>query len=172
MADRISFIQGDFLQLAPQLKADVVFLSPPWGGPKHNYVDADCFDLATMIEPDGAAVFAAARAVTNNVAYMVPRNTPTWQLKELTEEGCEVEDNWFLGVQGDAARMKMRTAYFGDLGFGYTTGKKSDDAGWELSPDSDAYSYSTAGGTAYVSRQPPPGGACAAGQGHIRFEPG
>ena len=51
MADRISFIQGDFLQLAPQLKADVVFLSPTWGGPKHNYVDADCFDLATMIEP-------------------------------------------------------------------------------------------------------------------------
>lgn len=36
--DRIEFIVGDFLQIAPTLKADVVFLSPPWGGPEYtNY---------------------------------------------------------------------------------------------------------------------------------------
>ncbi|GBL93092.1 Trimethylguanosine synthase [Araneus ventricosus] len=29
----IDFIIGDFFSIAPQLKADVVFLSPPWGGP-------------------------------------------------------------------------------------------------------------------------------------------
>jgi hypothetical protein len=29
VADRIEFIVGDFIQLAPSLKADVVFLSPP-----------------------------------------------------------------------------------------------------------------------------------------------
>ncbi|KAK3730853.1 hypothetical protein QZH41_009967, partial [Actinostola sp. cb2023] len=31
--DRIEFIIGDFMELAPSLKGDVVFLSPPWGGP-------------------------------------------------------------------------------------------------------------------------------------------
>jgi hypothetical protein len=51
VADRIEFIEGDFLQLAPHLKADVVFLSPPWGGPE--YLDAEVFDIRTMIELDG-----------------------------------------------------------------------------------------------------------------------
>ena len=31
--------------------ADVVFLSPPWGGPA--YTSADLFDLQTMISLDG-----------------------------------------------------------------------------------------------------------------------
>lgn len=51
VADRIEFVQGDFLQLAPQLRGDVVFLSPPWGGPE--YLNADVFDIKTMMEPDG-----------------------------------------------------------------------------------------------------------------------
>ena len=51
VVDRIEFLQGDFLQLAPRLRADVVFLSPPWGGP--DYLTADVFDIKTMIVPDG-----------------------------------------------------------------------------------------------------------------------
>lgn len=38
VADRIEFIVGDFLLLAPSLAADMVFLSPPWGGPKYSEV--------------------------------------------------------------------------------------------------------------------------------------
>lgn len=38
VADRIEFIVGDFLQLFPRLQADVVFLSPPWGGPDYTKV--------------------------------------------------------------------------------------------------------------------------------------
>ena len=49
--DRIEFIVGDYLTLAPTLKADVVFLSPPWGGP--NYLQADVFDIETMMRPNG-----------------------------------------------------------------------------------------------------------------------
>jgi len=51
VAERIDFVQGDFLQLAPCLCGDVVFLSPPWGGP--DYLTADVFDIRTMMEPDG-----------------------------------------------------------------------------------------------------------------------
>lgn len=51
VADKIEFVQGDFLQLAPRLRGDVVFLSPPWGGPE--YLSADVFDIKTMMEPDG-----------------------------------------------------------------------------------------------------------------------
>ena len=35
VADHIDFIVGDFMQLADKLVADVVFLSPPWGGPQY-----------------------------------------------------------------------------------------------------------------------------------------
>lgn len=51
VADQIDFLQGDFLQLAPHLQGDVVFLSPPWGGP--DYLTAQVFDIKTMMEPDG-----------------------------------------------------------------------------------------------------------------------
>ncbi|KAE8598791.1 hypothetical protein XENTR_v10016941 [Xenopus tropicalis] len=46
VTDRIEFIRGDFMLLAQDLKADAVFLSPPWGGP--DYVSAETFDIRTM----------------------------------------------------------------------------------------------------------------------------
>lgn len=38
VANRIQFIVGDFFELAPTLQADMVFLSPPWGGPDYSNV--------------------------------------------------------------------------------------------------------------------------------------
>ena len=46
VSDRIEFIHGDFLLLAPALSADVVFLSPPWGGPE--YATQEVFSLKDM----------------------------------------------------------------------------------------------------------------------------
>ncbi|MGH0146875.1 UNVERIFIED_CONTAM: hypothetical protein FKN15_039679 [Acipenser sinensis] len=51
VAGQIEFIQGDFMLLASGLKADVVFLSPPWGGP--DYLSAEVFNIKTMVSPDG-----------------------------------------------------------------------------------------------------------------------
>merc|ERR1719354_227966 len=52
VADRIEFIVGDYFQIIKNLKPDVVFLSPPWGGPQ--YLNQE---------------------VCENIAYFVPRNT-------------------------------------------------------------------------------------------------
>ena len=42
--ERIEFIVGDFFSVVPSLRgADVIFLSPPWGGPE--YLDQDIFDI-------------------------------------------------------------------------------------------------------------------------------
>lgn len=49
--DRIEFITGDYMKVASTIKADVVFLSPPWGGP--GYSEAEVFDIQTMMQPDG-----------------------------------------------------------------------------------------------------------------------
>lgn len=63
VANQIDFIQGDFLQLAPHLHADVVFLSPPWGGP--DYLTAEVFDIRTMMEPDGYPLMRKWRDVSD-----------------------------------------------------------------------------------------------------------
>ncbi|KAB0396767.1 hypothetical protein E2I00_010317, partial [Balaenoptera physalus] len=68
VAEKIEFICGDFLQLASHLKADVVFLSPPWGGP--DYATAEIFDISTMMSPDGYPL----EKITNNIIYFLPRN--------------------------------------------------------------------------------------------------
>ena len=44
VADRIEFVLGDATVLLRHLRADVVFLSPPWGGPDYG----DDFDVAAI----------------------------------------------------------------------------------------------------------------------------
>lgn len=77
--DRIEFIVGDFLALAPKLVADVVFLSPPWGGP--GYARDETFDLSNILTPvGGAGLFNAARKISEHIAYFLPRNIDTMQV--------------------------------------------------------------------------------------------
>ncbi|CAL9235833.1 unnamed protein product [Arabidopsis halleri] len=55
VANRVDFIIGDFIQLAPSLKGDVVFLSPPWGGPM--YRDVESYKLDMLQPRDGYSLF-------------------------------------------------------------------------------------------------------------------
>lgn len=108
--DRISFILGDFFKLAPTLKADVVFLSPPWGGP--GYISADVFDVETMIQPvSGRQMFEVAARITPNVAFFLPRNVDTEQVASLAKPGSKVE------VEKNILNSKVKTimAYYGEL---------------------------------------------------------
>ena len=103
------FIIGDYMKLAPSLSADVVFLSPPWGGP--TYSDAAVFDLKTMIPMDGFEVFEVSKAITENIAYFVPRNTDIEQLTSLADVNGKVEIEQNLLNK----KLKAITAYFGEL---------------------------------------------------------
>lgn len=77
--DRIEFIVGDFFHLAPKLFADVVFLSPPWGGP--SYAKSDTFDLNNIMYPKGGIeLFNVAKQISNHIAYFLPRNVDTMQV--------------------------------------------------------------------------------------------
>uniref|UniRef100_T1JFH1 Trimethylguanosine synthase n=1 Tax=Strigamia maritima TaxID=126957 RepID=T1JFH1_STRMM len=95
VADRIEFVVGDYLQLAPFLKADVVFLSPPWGGPGYSQVE----------------IFKISKQITTEIAFFVPRNTDLDQLAMLSGEGgrVEIEQN-ILNT-----KLKTITAYYGRL---------------------------------------------------------
>lgn len=109
VADRIDFLQGDFLQLAPRLHGDVVFLSPPWGGP--DYLTAEVFDLHTMMDPDGFEIYRLSKIISNNIVYFLPRNADMNQIASLAGVGgkVEVEQNFLNN------KLKTITAYFGDL---------------------------------------------------------
>ncbi|SAL97895.1 hypothetical protein [Absidia glauca] len=106
--DKIEFILGSFYDLAPYLKADVVFLSPPWGGP--TYFQEKVYNLKTMMPGNGMSIFKLASQITPNVAFFVPRNTNPNQLALLAGHGrfCEIEKNHLSGT------LKALTAYYGD----------------------------------------------------------
>lgn len=109
VADRIEFIRADFMCIARDLKADVVFLSPPWGGP--DYVTAETFDIKTMMSPDGFEIFQLSQQITKNIIYFVPRNTDVEQVASLAGPGGQVEiEQNFLNK-----KLKTMTIYFGDL---------------------------------------------------------
>ncbi|XP_050405601.1 trimethylguanosine synthase [Patella vulgata] len=107
--DRIQFIVGDYLTLAPSLKADVVFLSPPWGGP--DYLCADSYDLNNMGGLDCNAIFEKSKIITENIALFVPRNTILDQLTLLAGPGGKVE------IEQNILNTKLKTitAYYGQL---------------------------------------------------------
>jgi hypothetical protein len=52
VADGVDFVHDSFLNLfalsGGRLRADGVFLSPPWGGPE--YLDSDTYDLGWLGE--------------------------------------------------------------------------------------------------------------------------
>jgi trimethylguanosine synthase len=111
-------------------KIDVVFLSPPWGGPE--YLAGPTYSL-TRTQPEPAAeLFRLARLMTPNVAFYVPRNTvlediagllppPPPPLDGIGNDGgtasvglerVEVEEEWM------GTKLKALTCYFGGLAQG------------------------------------------------------
>lgn len=109
VADRIEFILADYLTFARSYlslpssdnrKIDVVFLSPPWGGPSYlsgsiaeaanastsivqdsaakDVVPVEAhpeYSLASVQPIHGAKLFEISRKISRNVAYFLPRNT-------------------------------------------------------------------------------------------------
>ncbi|KAH6831702.1 S-adenosyl-L-methionine-dependent methyltransferase superfamily protein [Perilla frutescens var. hirtella] len=108
--DHIDFIVGDFFQLAPFLKGDVVFLSPPWGGP--SYKAKENFTLDLLKPKDGHSLFQVAQAITPNIIMFLPRNIDLLQASELSwlsspPLDIEIKENLVRGY------LKGITVYFG-----------------------------------------------------------
>ncbi|CAI7929864.1 unnamed protein product, partial [Closterium sp. NIES-54] len=79
---RVDALCADFLSIAPRLKADVVFLSPPWGGPE--YLDQSEYDIWSMLQPVSAsALLHLSLSIAPSVAMYLPRNTPIHHLEHL-----------------------------------------------------------------------------------------
>lgn len=124
--DRIEFILGDYTSFAASYphrtsakSIDVVFLSPPWGGPSYLTTAPSSSDknrgpkysLSALSPLPGSELIELTRNISNNIALYVPRNTDLHEVSKLTEgeEKVEVEEEWM----GD--KLKALTCYFGEL---------------------------------------------------------
>ncbi|KAH9163306.1 S-adenosyl-L-methionine-dependent methyltransferase [Lactarius sanguifluus] len=141
VAARIEFVLADFRSFAARIrnptsssprntsasapaarKIDVVFLSPPWGGPE--YLSAAEYHLARTEPEPASELFRLARLLTPNVAFYVPRNTVLTDIAALLpppgggevdsdgSEQVEVEEEWM------GNKLKALTCYFGGLAQG------------------------------------------------------
>lgn len=109
VADKITFLQGSYFDLIKVVRADCVFLSPPWGGPE--YVRCAVFDIKAM-EPYGAVeLLSAARAVTSNIVLYLPRQSSQVQIATLSPTP-DVLELQYLNCSGST---KALCVYFGKL---------------------------------------------------------
>ncbi|KAI5060420.1 hypothetical protein GOP47_0024840 [Adiantum capillus-veneris] len=113
VAHLIDFIVGDFFGLAPSLQADIVFLSPPWGGP--DYKKAGTYNIETMLQPkNGFSLFSVALSVAPSVVLFLPQTVDMEQLEQLAwlsspPLAYKVEKNHVNGY------LKAVTVYYGDV---------------------------------------------------------
>jgi trimethylguanosine synthase len=114
--DKIDFIVGDYFDCIGGIKADIVFLSPPWGGPTYMRRDM-VYDVEECLLPAPASkLLSETRKITKNIVMYLPRNSNTKQLALLAGpgNGVEIEQN-FLD-----RKLIAITAYYGNLVQGNT----------------------------------------------------
>ncbi|KAL6650082.1 hypothetical protein ACP70R_014306 [Stipagrostis hirtigluma subsp. patula] len=108
--DRIDFIIGDFICLAPHLKGETAFMSPPWGGP--DYAKVEIYDMQAMLKPcDGYSLFKLGTKIASRVVMFLPRNI---DLSQLADMSLSVDPPWKVEVEKNFLNGKLKaiTAYF------------------------------------------------------------
>ncbi|KAG9101760.1 hypothetical protein FRC06_002670 [Ceratobasidium sp. 370] len=137
VADRIEFILCDYISFAnsfsslpksQQRRVDVVFLSPPWGGPSYisgssaitgkeadsEGAQSSVYTLNSLIPLPGPELFALSSKISQNIAMFLPRNTGIEEISALAPPGqsVEIEEEWM------GPKLKALTCYFGGLARG------------------------------------------------------
>ncbi|KAG8858502.1 hypothetical protein FRB96_005173 [Tulasnella sp. 330] len=128
LADYVSFAKA-YNMLSPHRRTlDVVFLSPPWGGPEYisspkkngatigkvgEETEAErhpVFHLDSILPIHGSDLFTLTSTISSNIAYYLPRNVDLQEVAALSpKDKVEVEEEWM----GD--KLKAVTCYYGGL---------------------------------------------------------
>ncbi|XP_011505771.1 PREDICTED: uncharacterized protein LOC105368457 [Ceratosolen solmsi marchali] len=108
--DKIEYILGDYFCLVDKLIGDVVFLSPPWGGP--SYINNNVYDIRNIMSPiGGLKLLEISKIISNNIAFYLPKNINILELVTAGGPGSkiEVEQNFINN------KLVAITAYYGNL---------------------------------------------------------
>ncbi|KAF0756405.1 trimethylguanosine synthase-like, partial [Aphis craccivora] len=99
VAEKIEFIVGDIFLIYKKLKADVLFMSLPWGVPE--YSRSKCYSIKTMCNDHdvrgGFTIFDIIKTIDPNIAFHMPKNTNILVLISVTStlKACTV---WPYGL--------------------------------------------------------------------------
>ncbi len=99
---KIKFIHGDYFEEAPKVKADVVYLDPPWGGPE--YKNLKEFKLDNF-SPNGHEILNLAFKYFPQVVMRIPVNFNLNELKRYDRK-FEIVDNYIK------EKLVAKTVYF------------------------------------------------------------
>ncbi|KAF8075334.1 RNA cap guanine-N2 methyltransferase-domain-containing protein [Lyophyllum atratum] len=145
VADRIEFILSDYLSFARTYLAlphtqtkrniDVVFLSPPWGGPSYlsgtptesepiseaiasggketTVEEHPSYSLSSIQPIHGAELFRLTRQITPNVAYFLPRNTRLDEISNLLEDPADPEAGSGVSKEGGLEHVEVEEEWMG-----------------------------------------------------------
>ena len=70
--NNIEFILDDYLNMKGKIKADFVFLSPPWGGLK--YKNSNVYSIKKFMQPNIIDIIRVSLNVAKFILFYVPRN--------------------------------------------------------------------------------------------------
>ena len=113
--NNIDFICSDFLKINDGIKADVVFLSPPWGGTE--YKSEQSYSLKDWIEPNIYDIIKVSKKISKNLMFYLPRNTNIEELFSiLSELNTDEDETLFAEVKmlESANKIKAILVCIGD----------------------------------------------------------
>lgn len=113
VADNIEYVVGDFLEQGPRHPVDVLFMSPPWGGPE--YLKADVYDVTTMLTPKGSNLMKAAAATAPSIILYLPRNIDPMKVVSLFEYMPDLAHKLEFQVYFFGNKVKTIGCFFGKI---------------------------------------------------------
>jgi len=114
--DNIHFIEYDFLKIQNysklKVKADYIFLSPPWGG--ISYKNSDIYSIKESMTPDISEIIKVSLKIVKYIMFYVPR---TLMLNELFGIISEINKNerlfFDIHILKSANKIKALLIIFG-----------------------------------------------------------
>ncbi|XP_050525891.1 uncharacterized protein LOC126896825 [Daktulosphaira vitifoliae] len=121
--EKITFIQGDFFEIAETLKKykpQVIVTSPPWGGPSYKKHEVYSLEkhMCKDYEGGGRKLFDLLRSIAPNVALHIPKTTgrnELIQFGKLFDLNMEIQHNyideshdWITAFFGRFFNMKTK----------------------------------------------------------------
>ena len=90
--DNILFIHSDFLEMKNKIKADYIFLSPPWGGTE--YKSSEIYSIKKYMHPDITEIVRVSMNVADNILFFLPRNLDLDELFDICSKvKNEIKEN-------------------------------------------------------------------------------
>ena len=114
--DNIHFIEYDFLKIQnyPKLKvkADYIFLSPPWGG--ISYKNSDIYSIKESMTPDISEIIKVSLKIVKYIMFYVPRTLMLNELFGIISEINKSERLFFdIHILKSANKIKALLIIFG-----------------------------------------------------------